>query len=369
MFVPMVMLLGLGVVLIRRRLLASPDATAERDDAPARLLRWSTGLLAAERAEWGQAMLGELDRLEGRARRWRFAAGCGSAVLVLPPWGRAAAAIAALAALAASAVAVVGYTRVHYGLATDGWTWVLSAVLLALLAGHVLGGSVLLRRPGVAGPGLAGGLFVAAAWLTVQGVTFTRFITWISPAWTELVLVLVVPTVTGAACTLYSGSADAGRRAARLAAVSAGLALYLYGVLAVAVIGAGGAPVDATWTVAYQVNDSLTSQATFYLIQLPLATATVGWAAAAATARLRGYAPVRALPFTPAADAIVTPAPAPLPAVPVAEGFGPAETPPAPGGADRAGRAATTWRVAVYLLLFAAMAGAVLLAVASWLRP
>jgi hypothetical protein len=206
-----------------------PDATAERDDAPARLLRWSTGLLTAARAEWGQAMLGELDRLDGRARRWRFAAGCAFAVVVLPPWGRAAAAIAALTAIAASAVGVVGYARVHYGLATDGWTWVLSAVLLALLAGHVLTCGVLLRRPGVAGPGLAGGLIVAAAWLTVQGLTFTWFITWVAPAWTELLLVLVVPAATGAACTLYSGSADIGRRAVRLAAVSAGLALYCTG--------------------------------------------------------------------------------------------------------------------------------------------
>jgi len=36
-----------------------------RDDVPARLLRWAVGLLSAPRAEWGQAMLGELDHIDG----------------------------------------------------------------------------------------------------------------------------------------------------------------------------------------------------------------------------------------------------------------------------------------------------------------
>ena len=44
-------------------------APAVRDDVPARLLGWAVGLLAAERAEWGQAMAGELDQIDGRAER------------------------------------------------------------------------------------------------------------------------------------------------------------------------------------------------------------------------------------------------------------------------------------------------------------
>ncbi|HEY5400391.1 MAG TPA: hypothetical protein VIL16_33895 [Trebonia sp.] len=31
-------------------------------------------------------------RIDGRGRRWRFAVGCAGAALLLPPWGRAAAA-------------------------------------------------------------------------------------------------------------------------------------------------------------------------------------------------------------------------------------------------------------------------------------
>src|SRR5471030_3076835 len=63
--IPM-MLLGIVIALIRR----SSNAVTEspRADAPMRLLRWATGLLSAQRAEWGQAMLGELDHIEGRLR-------------------------------------------------------------------------------------------------------------------------------------------------------------------------------------------------------------------------------------------------------------------------------------------------------------
>jgi len=74
MFVVALLIGGIGVALIMRyRQTAAMAAPAGGSDAPARLLGWATGLLDADRAEWGQAMLGELDRLEGRAPRWRFA--------------------------------------------------------------------------------------------------------------------------------------------------------------------------------------------------------------------------------------------------------------------------------------------------------
>ena len=78
MFVVVVLLAGIAVALLLRlrRRQAAAAGVADGDDAPARLLGWAAGLLAADRAEWGQAMLGELDRLDGRGRRWRFAAGC-----------------------------------------------------------------------------------------------------------------------------------------------------------------------------------------------------------------------------------------------------------------------------------------------------
>src|SRR5689334_16304814 len=172
-----------------RRRQAAAAGVAGGSDAPARLLGWATGLLAADRAEWGQAMLGELDRLESRAPRWRFAAGCSAAAMILPPWGRVAAAAGSLAAVAAGGLGV-----------------------FAVLAGYLLAGGSLLRRPGVAGPGLAGGLFVAAAWLAVSGLGFGRFLGPIIMPGALPLLVIVVPAVVGAGGTLWAGSAVAGRR-------------------------------------------------------------------------------------------------------------------------------------------------------------
>jgi hypothetical protein len=86
--------------------------------------------------------------------------------------------------------------------------------------------------------------------------------------------------------TLWSGSAAAGRRIARLAAISAGLYIFLYGTIAVAVLGAAGTPVDTNWTVNAIVDDRLSTNVTFYLWFLPLTTAAIAWAAAAAAVRL-----------------------------------------------------------------------------------
>jgi hypothetical protein len=130
-FTPLICLMAMGLAVFRRSVPLSSAGQEVRDDVPARLLRWAVGLLSAQRAEWGQAMLGELDHIDGWGRRWRFAAGCAGGALLLPPWR-------------------------------------------------------------VAG-------------------------------------------------TLWGGSAAAGRRIARLAGFTAGLGMFLYGTLAVAVIGAAGA--------------------------------------------------------------------------------------------------------------------------------
>ena len=299
-FIPVV---GIAVALIRRRLLAAAGDPSWSGDAPARLLGWAVGLLAAGRVQWGQAMIGKLDRLEGRARRWRFAVGCVAGAVVMPPWGRAAAALGVLMAVAASAAGLTIYTHVSYQLPTDGWTWVWAGILLLVLVGYLLGGSALLRRPGVAGPGLVGGLLVAAAWLAVGGFTFNR---WVNSLWADWWLLFLAPVVVGVGGTVWGGSAAVGRRAARLASVTAALSIYLYGVLAVAVLGAAGHDPSDGWTPAQVVGDNLGTQATFYLVALPLMTATLGWAAAAATARLRFVQPTIAAPpvlaTTPGAD-------------------------------------------------------------------
>ncbi len=143
------------------------------------------------------------------------------------------------------------------------------------------------RPAGEVGPVQLGGLFVALAWIAMSGFTFTSFIIRVWAAWTVPLLFFVVPAAVGVIATLWRGSAVAGRRAARLAGISAALALYMYGTLAVAVVGAGGQPVDSGFTVTSTVTDRLGNNIVFYLALLPLVTATFGWTASAATAHLR----------------------------------------------------------------------------------
>jgi hypothetical protein len=370
-----IFVIGIGVALVRRRLLAAPGQRTE--DAPARLLGWAVGLLAAQRDEWGHAMIGELDRLDGRVRRWRFALGCVAAAVVMPPWGRAAAVLGALMAVAASAGGLVVYAYVHYRLSIDGWTWVWAAILLVVLVGFILGGSVLLRRPGVAGPGLVGGLLVAAAWLAAGGFTFNHWLNSLglgSRQW----LLFLAPIVVGVGGTLWGGTAAAGRRVARLASVTAALGIYLYGVLAVAVLGAAGHDPSDGWTPAQVVDDNLGNQATFYLMALPLMTATIGWAAAAATARLRHARPTIAPPValltTPGPD----PAPTATPRTTRPESHSTPEDHPVParphsrnGGTPSAMPATAPRRRRTWypLLLCAALAAAAFLVFLTFLAP
>ena len=164
-FVPMVGLLGIVIAWYRRDPRRFLDGPAE--DAPLRLMRWAIGLLAPQRAEWGQAMLGELGYIEGRIRRMRFALGCAGAALVLPPWGRAAAGVWAMMVLAAGAIGLDAGMAVHYGL--GGGDWIAVLILAVFVLGVLLGASALVRRPGVALPGLLGGLFIAVIFLTCPG--------------------------------------------------------------------------------------------------------------------------------------------------------------------------------------------------------
>lgn len=284
----MVLLLGAGVwrlARVRRR--DMPGAPAVRDDAPARLLGWAAGLLAAERSEWGQAMAGELDQIDGRAERWRFAAGCVSAALLLPPWGRAGAVVVAFIAAPAGCAGLFGYAIIRYPGSGVG-IWVFLAFFLAILAGYILAGSVLVRRPGVAGAGLVGGLVIAAPWLALAGVTDHPVASPLVP----LLWLAVVPLAVGAAGTWHGGTAAFGRRTALLAGLSAALGLFLIrvGVL----VATGGGPytpsqireAGGTDVTSYFVGDGL-GRATMLLLLIPLLTATIGWAGAALAARIR----------------------------------------------------------------------------------
>ncbi|HEY5050662.1 MAG TPA: hypothetical protein VII50_07150, partial [Acidothermaceae bacterium] len=203
-----IMLLGICVALIRRSSHAAVEGPP--GDAPMRLLRWATGMLSAQRAEWGQAMLGELDHIDGRARRWRFTIGCVGAALLLSPWERAGAAALAMVALGIGGLGVYAFVIIRYGLGAG--SLVGAAIVAAFLLSFVLAAVVLLRRIGVAGPGLLGGLFVAVVWLAMSGFTFLNLIARVWPAWALPLLFIVAPGVVGVLGTLRGGSAVAGRR-------------------------------------------------------------------------------------------------------------------------------------------------------------
>ena len=283
MFIIPALLLCIAVALFRR--FENVVVEGPKADVPLRLLRWAAGLLSTQRHEWGQAMLGELDHIEGRGRRWRFTIGCIGAALLLPPWGRAGAAAVAMLAVAMGGLGLYVSVLVRYQLGGDSWIAV--TVVSIFLLSFVLAAVTLLRRPGVAVPGLLGGLFVALAWIAMSRFTFTSFITRVWSAWAVPLLFFVVPAAVGVIATLWRGSAVAGRRTARLAGISAGLGLYLYGTLAVAVVGAGGQAIDSGFTVTSTVTDRLGNNIIFYLALLPLVTTTFGWAASAATAHVR----------------------------------------------------------------------------------
>jgi len=232
------LLAGAGAVLWSREH-PPPDTQTVRGDVPVWLLKWAVGLLPADRVGWGYAMLGELDRIEGRSGRWRFALGCVAGVMLVPPWGPVGP-IAALAAVAPGSALVLGFGFVHFGLAANPWNWVLLVILAALVMGSIVSVSVLLRWPGVGRLGLVGGLFVAAAWLAFSGFTWAGIISpYSAGAWSGPALLIGVPLVVGVGGAWRSESALVGRRAARLAGVSAGLAMFFVSTIAVVAIDGG----------------------------------------------------------------------------------------------------------------------------------
>jgi hypothetical protein len=253
-----------------------PDTQKVQGDVPLRLLQWAVGLLPADRVDWGQAMLGELDRIEGRSGRWRFSLGSVAGVVLLPPWGPVGP-MAALVAVALASAVVLDFGFVHFGLAANPWNWVLLVILAALVMGSIVAVSLLLRRPGVTRLGLVGGLFVAATWLGFSGFTWAGII---SPA-----LLIGVPLVVGVGGAWRSESALVGRRAARLAGVSAGLAMFF--VSTIAVVAIDGGPRDPGVGVAGGVSEAFSNVAMLFLMFLPLATTTIGWVVVTANARFR----------------------------------------------------------------------------------
>src|SRR4051794_30643304 len=137
----------------RARRLRSANA-----DIPGAIVGWAAGLLSVDRAEWGQAMLGELGQYTGGAR-WRYALGCAVAAIGLPRRSRGGRLVLASVLVASIASAgLVGYGFARYpGIVTGASTWLALAAFAAVLAGFVVITGVTTRQSPIAVIGLVSG--------------------------------------------------------------------------------------------------------------------------------------------------------------------------------------------------------------------
>ncbi|MGY4765283.1 hypothetical protein ACXC9Q_00030 [Kribbella sp. CWNU-51] len=284
------------VVRPARRAGIEPAAASTVHDTPSRLLAWAVGALPADRAQWGEAMLGELRQLEGRTQRWRFALGCAAATLVLPSRRADAAGVAArlVAATAVACAGLVVYGLVRYpAVLTQHGTRPALATFTAVLAGYTLISVVLLRHGSVGLSGLAGGLALAAVW-AIAGITAVSHSS--QPAYSLLLLAIPLAALAvGAVAGRRRRTAAVRQQVVLLSAVVAGLVLFV--VLAGDTLLTAGGPYDAGQLrdfptsglpdlATYAVSDNLGS-AMMLLLLVPVVSATIGCAAAGTAARLR----------------------------------------------------------------------------------
>ena len=138
------------------------------------LLAFAVQGLPADRADWAQAMLVELDRIEGRRERWQFSFGCAwaSVRIRVESLERGGALLRAVVlGCVAIALALVGFGLVHYpGLRSEPNVWGALIVFLATLLAYValtvfLSRGEAQRSVAARRYGLAGGLAVGGGWL------------------------------------------------------------------------------------------------------------------------------------------------------------------------------------------------------------
>jgi hypothetical protein len=212
-----------------------------RADIPALIVGWAARLLSVDRAEWGQAMLGELGQYKGFAR-WRFALGCAVAAIGLPRRGRSGRWVMASVLVASIASAgLVGYGFVRYpGMVTGTGTWLALAAFAAVLAGFVVITGATTRQSPVAVTGLVCGCALAGVWIVVGAIALSTRNT------ASMFFLLILPLASigvGVVGTRRGRTRTAGRRAALVSAVVAALAVFL--VLATGTLITGGRPYDA----------------------------------------------------------------------------------------------------------------------------
>jgi hypothetical protein len=290
----------LTLALIRRRG-ARPLTAPAPVDAPAWLLVRAIAVLPAGRADWGRAMAGELEQIRPRSQRWRFAAGCLAATMLLPPRptrsDRLLLVLVGGSAVAGAALVAGCLVRYPAVLASPGARPALAA-FGAVLAGCTLGAVLLVRRGAPTGPAFVGGPATAAVWIVFGYLAVTYGTAHPVVSWLLLALPSA-PLIVGVLATRRGRTGSTARRAALLAAVVAGLLLFL--ALAAGTLLTAGGPYDAGQLrdfpgsrfpdiASYAVNDNLgTAMSVFLLVSI--VAAALGCLAATVAARLRSAAP------------------------------------------------------------------------------
>lgn len=280
-----------------------PAAMADQNpDMAARFLRSVITLLPSERADWGQAMLGELQQVGSRRERWVFASGCAIATLLVPAraGGSARPFVSVVLGAIVACAALTGVAFVRYpGLITGAGTWLAVVAFGLLLAGYAVVALVLAQRTALPGVlfrrAVAGAVLVCTTCIlvsvTVQAPKMIPTALLLGP----LLSSIAIGAAGGRPSRRQAGRAVTGFQVAMLSGVVAGLSLFILWT-GITVLGAG-APYDAGQLrdfagsgapdlATYAVSDNLGS-AMVLLILVPLMTTTLGAAGAAAASGLQ----------------------------------------------------------------------------------
>ena len=263
-------------------------------DAAARVLAVAISMLPAERNDWGAAMRGELEHIAERPARLRFSLGCVLAAMRAPrPPGGAQGAVIVRFVLAstACAAALVAFAFVRYpGLRTGAGTWLDVAAFGLVLVGYGVTTLSIVRAtsnpPMVTRIAIPAG--VAAAVLPFLVVVTSWASTPLTSALMFLAFVLA-SAATGVAAVRYSGSLGVSRGVVFVAAMVAGLTVFLLWVGSTLVDD--GRPYDpglirdfeasgSRDLATYAVKDNLGS-AMMLLLVVPLVVAAIGSASVA----------------------------------------------------------------------------------------
>jgi hypothetical protein len=219
-------------------------------DLPAVVVGWGARLLSTDRAEWGQAMVGELGQYQGVAR-WRFALGCVVAAVGLPRRdGSGRWVVASVLVASIASAGLVGYGFVRYpGMVTGAGTWLALTTFAVVLAGFVVVTGVTTRQSPIGITGLVSGCALAGVWIVVGAVALAL------RSAASMFALLILPLVS-IAVGVVGARGGRTRTAARctvlVSAVVAALAVFL--VLAADTLITGGRPYDAG-----QLHDFATS--------------------------------------------------------------------------------------------------------------